>query len=73
VIAVSWFVQYSLAKVFVPVAWLMGVEPSQCQNVAKLIGIKTTVNEFIAYKELGVMKRQRLLSVSATFNTFMEQ
>lgn len=47
----------------------MGVEPSQCEDVARLIGIKTAVNEFVAYKELGRLKGQGRLSVSRYANT----
>jgi pyrimidine nucleoside transport protein len=56
--------QYALGKVFIPVAWLMGVIPEQCETVATLIGLKTTVNEFIAYKTMGDYKKLGLLTVS---------
>ena len=36
-----------------PVAVVMGVEIIDCRKVAQLIGIKTFLNEFIAYQELG--------------------
>jgi pyrimidine nucleoside transport protein len=39
--------------VFWPVAVLLGVPIEDCLSVAKLIGIKTFINEFVAYKELG--------------------
>uniref|UniRef100_A0A1B6M760 Sodium/nucleoside cotransporter n=1 Tax=Graphocephala atropunctata TaxID=36148 RepID=A0A1B6M760_9HEMI len=42
---------------FFPIVWLMGVEPSECLIVARLIGIKVTVNEFVAYIELGELKK----------------
>ncbi|KAG8264621.1 hypothetical protein J6590_008557 [Homalodisca vitripennis] len=35
----------------------MGVEPSDCLVVARLIGIKVTVNEFVAYIKLGELKK----------------
>ncbi|XP_071941628.1 solute carrier family 28 member 3-like [Antedon mediterranea] len=39
--------------VFMPVAFIMGVEWNDCRLVAELIGIKTFINEFVAYERLG--------------------
>ena len=39
-----------------PVSYVMGVEWTECELVGKLIGIKTVVNEFIAYQRLGRVK-----------------
>lgn len=36
----------------------MGVPWDHCEDVATLIGLKTTVNEFVAYKELGKYKKE---------------
>lgn len=36
----------------------MGVPWDYCEDVATLIGLKTTVNEFVAYKELGKYKKE---------------
>jgi CNT family concentrative nucleoside transporter len=36
-----------------PVSWLMGVPWADAQQVGALMGMKTILNEFIAYKELG--------------------
>jgi CNT family concentrative nucleoside transporter len=38
---------------FAPVAWLMGVPWDESQKVGSLLGIKTVLNEFIAYIELS--------------------
>nr|CAD7577802.1 unnamed protein product [Timema californicum] len=51
-----------MGYIFIPLAWVMGVEWEQCQDVAKLVGLKTMVNEFVAYQELGVLKRAGKLS-----------
>mmetsp|Transcript_5234 Transcript_5234/g.19184 ORF Transcript_5234/g.19184 Transcript_5234/m.19184 type:complete len:660 (-) Transcript_5234:68-2047(-) len=40
---------------FIPFAWLLGVEPADCQEVAILLGKKTFINEFVAYIDLGIM------------------
>ncbi len=37
---------------FAPVAWLMGVDWSECQAVGALLGKKLIVNEFMAYLDL---------------------
>jgi Nucleoside permease len=58
--------QFIFGKIFIPLTWIMGVEPSQCEEVARLIGLKTVINEFVAYKELGRVKKLGLLSVGFT-------
>uniref|UniRef100_A0A8D8MDB0 Solute carrier family 28 member 3 n=1 Tax=Cacopsylla melanoneura TaxID=428564 RepID=A0A8D8MDB0_9HEMI len=55
-------IEFIFGKVFIPLSWIMGVEPDQCEQVARLIGIKTVINEFVAYKELGRVKKLGLLS-----------
>ncbi|GAB0097940.1 Sodium/nucleoside cotransporter [Sergentomyia squamirostris] len=40
-------------KIFLPVAWIIGVPIEDCDRIAQIIGIKTVVNEFVAYKALG--------------------
>ena len=37
----------------------MGVEPKDCRIVARMVGIKTFINEFIAYEDLGKVKANR--------------
>jgi CNT family concentrative nucleoside transporter len=41
--------------VFAPVAWLMGVPWQESVTVGSLLGIKTVLNEFIAYLNLQAM------------------
>jgi concentrative nucleoside transporter, CNT family len=36
-----------------PLAWLMGVPAQDCWTVGKLIGVKTVLNEFVAYLQLA--------------------
>jgi concentrative nucleoside transporter, CNT family len=38
-----------LAYVFAPIAWLMGIPWSEAIIAGELLGIKTTLNEFVAY------------------------
>ncbi|BES94431.1 Sodium nucleoside cotransporter [Nesidiocoris tenuis] len=64
-------VDYILGKVFIPLAWLMGVKTEDCSRVASLIGLKSFINEFVAYQKLGEYKKAGLLSVrSETIATF---
>jgi pyrimidine nucleoside transport protein len=55
-----------------PMAYLMGVEWADAGVVGELVGIKTFLNEFVAYKDLAVYIDNRqscqglTLSVSRT-------
>ena len=44
-----------LGKLFIPLSFLMGIDWEDCEKVSRLIGIKTILNEFIAYRELGLL------------------
>jgi nucleoside permease NupC len=44
---------FILQYIFWPFALVMGVSIEDCLSVGKLIGFKTFLNEFVAYKELG--------------------
>jgi CNT family concentrative nucleoside transporter len=50
-------IDLSFQKIFAwlcaPVSWIMGVPWDDCLEIGELIGIKTVVNEFVAYAELG--------------------
>lgn len=59
--------QNLFAWVFMPLAWVMGVDWSECDKVGELIGLKTVINEFVAYSKLGDMKEAGLLSVSHSY------
>lgn len=60
----NWSIEEFLSYVFMPLSFLMGVRWEECQYVGKLIGMKTIINEFAAYKKLGEFKEAGLLSVS---------
>ncbi|PIK62885.1 putative solute carrier family 28 member 3, partial [Apostichopus japonicus] len=47
--------------IFIPVAFLMGVEPKDCRIVAELVGLKTFLNEFVAYQKLSEYIKNREL------------
>jgi CNT family concentrative nucleoside transporter len=39
--------------VLAPLAWLMGVPWADAPDIGALIGVKTVLNEFVAYVQLG--------------------
>lgn len=47
-----------LGIVLAPVAWLMGIPWQDAPRIGALLGIKTVLNEFLAYRELGELIRQ---------------
>ena len=53
-----------MGKIFIPVAFLMGVPASECYLVANLVAIKTIVNEFAAYSKLSEYIAQGIISVT---------
>ncbi len=46
--------------VLTPVAFLMGIPWEDCTIVGELIGIKTVLNEFVAFTDLANYKENRL-------------
>ncbi|CAH2056454.1 unnamed protein product, partial [Iphiclides podalirius] len=57
--------EWIFGKVFIPLCWLMGVPWEECEHVGTLVGLKTVVNEFVAYQRMGEMKKAGLLSPRA--------
>lgn len=49
---------------FAPIAWLMGVPWDEAVMVGSLLGVKTVLNEFIAYVNLQAMDPQQLSETS---------
>jgi CNT family concentrative nucleoside transporter len=53
----SWLRQWSLSAalgyLFAPIAWLIGIESSDCLAAGQLLGKKMFANEFVAYEELA--------------------
>jgi len=64
----SWFgaehltLQDLLGFLLAPLAFTMGVAWQDAAQVGGLLGIKTVLNEFIAYQQLGVLMREGALS-----------
>ncbi|XP_039302080.1 solute carrier family 28 member 3 isoform X2 [Solenopsis invicta] len=60
-----------LAKIFMPLSWVMGVDWKYCEDVGTLIGLKTVVNELVAYQRMGEMKADgRLFGKAEAIATF---
>ncbi len=53
--------QMILGYVFSPVAWVIGVSPNEMIQVGQLLGEKTILNEFVAYKSFGEMKNTGII------------
>jgi CNT family concentrative nucleoside transporter len=47
-----------LGVLLAPVAWLMGIPWQDAPRIGGLLGIKTVLNEFLAYQQLGELIRQ---------------
>ncbi len=45
-----------LGVIGAPVAWLIGIPWHECRQVGNLLGTRTIINEFLAFKELGPLK-----------------
>lgn len=50
-----------LGYLFSPVAWLIGVASTDILAVGQLLGIKTVLNEFLAYQSLTEMKQANVI------------
>ncbi|MBI4581386.1 MAG: NupC/NupG family nucleoside CNT transporter [Planctomycetes bacterium] len=48
-----WTLATIFGKLFWPLAWLMGVPLMDCAAVGNLLGVKTFLNELVAYKQLA--------------------
>ncbi|XP_018022198.1 solute carrier family 28 member 3-like [Hyalella azteca] len=48
--------------IFMPLAWSMGVPWDECHAVGTLLGLKTIVNEFVAYSAMSEMIKDDQLS-----------
>lgn len=48
----------ALGYLMAPVAWVMGVPWQDCVAIGQLLGVKTVLNEFVAYDMLGRMLRE---------------
>lgn len=59
-LSVEWF----FGKLFIPLAFIIGIPWEDCEKVGAVIASKNIVNEFVAYKRLGELKAANAISVS---------
>jgi len=59
-------IQFILGKIFMPLSWLIGVDWEDCEAVGNVIGTKTIINEFVAFRVLGDYIERNEISVSFT-------
>jgi CNT family concentrative nucleoside transporter len=45
--------QQVLGWAFAPLAWFIGIPPAECAQAGALLGVKTVLNEFLAYLQLA--------------------
>ena len=62
-------IQLILGYIFAPIAWLMGIPWSEALIAGELLGLKTTLNEFVAYPSLASLE-PGLLSEKSKLITF---
>lgn len=51
----GWSLEGALGVVFKPLAWLMGAPWDEAGRVGELVGVKTVMNEYIAYQRMAPM------------------
>lgn len=59
-----------LGWVFAPLAWLTGIAWAECATAGSLLGMKTVLNEFVAFLELGKLPRDALSDRSRLIMTY---
>lgn len=59
-ITIEWF----FGKLFIPLAYIIGIQWDDCEKVGAVIATKNIINEFVAYEKLGVLKKTNAISVS---------
>lgn len=57
-------IEFFLGKMFIPVSWALGVAWEDCEAVGHVIGTKTLINEFVAFRLLGQYKKAGEISVN---------
>lgn len=63
-VTVEWF----FGKLFIPLAYIIGIPWDECEKVGAVIAAKNIINEFVAYEKLGELKKANAISVSLHLN-----
>lgn len=56
-------IAFILSKLFKPICYLIGIDWKDTEAVGNIIGTKTIINEFVAFKLLGDYKKANTISV----------
>lgn len=51
----QWTVNLIVGKIFTPISYIMGVPWEDCEKVGELVGLKTILNEFVAFEKMESM------------------
>lgn len=62
--------QRILGWIMAPIVWLIGIPWEECPTAGSLMGIKTILNELLAYKELSKISEAELSSRSQLIMTY---
>lgn len=57
-------ITFLLGKIFMPISWIIGIKWEDCEAVGNVIGTKTIINEFVAFRLLGQYIENGEISVS---------
>ena len=63
-------IEQMLGWVFAPLAWLIGIPWAECGKAGTLLGVKTVLNELIAYLQLGQIPASALSERSRLILTY---
>jgi concentrative nucleoside transporter, CNT family len=69
-IGISLSIEQILGWVFAPLAWLIGIPLAECGKAGTLLGVKTVLNELIAYVQLGQIPASALSERSRLIMTY---
>lgn len=59
-LTLEWF----CGKLFIPLAYIIGIPWQDCEKIGSVIALKTIINEFVAYGRLGELKKAGEITVS---------
>ena len=63
-------IEIILGYIFAPIAWLMGIPWNEAVIAGELLGIKTTLNEFVAYPGLASLENGELSDKSKLITSY---
>lgn len=61
--------QRVMGKIFLPIAWILGFPPHECEWIGDLMGTRLILNDFVAFDQFGSIGNQ-ISARSATMATY---